>query len=269
MECLGGFRALEPDSRAEYRSSLAPNGLVSWSSQQLDTHAVDPAVAEVVLTIDFPEVDWRFLQSVYGWAALQYQAWARGYLEISADLPQTITFYTDNVIEFWLDNKLYFGGDFYAYRRAPLVLHLAAGKHKADIRLVRDVRAMGGIGVPNVLIKMKAEISNGTLAMVEQKLLVSDIVDGILASPFASIPVRNEARGWVDILEIESLNVRSRAIHSFKPPLMFSGGDMCCWHARKGIAETSTRPVEAVPISPICARPFNQVTVLKSHICYK
>ena len=170
------------------------------------------------MIVDFPEVDWRFLQSVYGWAALQYQAWARGYLEISADLPQTITFYTDNVIEFWLDNKLYFGGDFYAYRRAPLVLHLAAGKYKVDIRLVRDVRAMGGIGLPNVSIKLKAEISNGTLAMVEQKLLVSDIVDGTLASPFASIPVRNETRGWVDILEIESLNVRSRAIHSLKPP---------------------------------------------------
>ena len=218
MECLGGFRALEPDSRAEYRSSLAPNGLVSWSSQQLETHAVDPTVAEAALTIDFPEVDWRFLQSVYGWATLQYQAWARGYLEISADLPQTITFYTDSVIEFWLDNKLYFGGDFYAYRRAPLVLQLAAGKHKVDIRLVRDVRVMGGIGVPNVLIKLKAEISNGTLAMVEQKLLVSDIVDGTLASPFASIPVRNEARGWVNILEIESLNVRSKGHPRFQAP---------------------------------------------------
>lgn len=128
---------------------------------------------------------------------------------------------------------------------------------------------MGGIGLPNVSIKLKAEISNGTLAMVEQKLLVSDIVDGTLASPFASIPVRNETRGWVDILEIQSLNVRSRAIHSFKPPLMFTGGDMCCWYARKCFVETSTRPVETVPISPICPRPFIRTAILESHICYK
>jgi hypothetical protein len=150
---------------------------------------------------------------VYGWTALQYQAWARGYVEISADVPQTITFCTDNVIEFWVDDKLYFGGDFYAYRRAPAVLHLAPGKHKVDVRLIRDVRAMGGIGEPKVSIKLKAEVSRGILAVVESKLLISDIVDGNLASPFASVPVRNEGAGWVDIVEIESLTVRSRDIH--------------------------------------------------------
>ena len=150
---------------------------------------------------------------MYGWTALQYQAWARGYLEISADLPRTITFCTDNVIEFWVDDKLYFGGDFYAYRRAPPVLQLAAGKHKVDVRLIRDVRAIGGIGEPKISIKLKAEVSRGILAVVEPKLLISDIVNGTLASPFASVPVRNEGVAWVDIVEVESLTVRLRDIH--------------------------------------------------------
>ena len=220
LECLGGFRALEPDTRAKFKSSLAPNGLVSWSSRPFDILPTSPTTVEGILTVDFPGVDWPFLQSVYGWAALQYQAWARGYLNIATDSPQSILLFTDHVLEFFVDDTHYFGGDFYAYRRAPLVLHLKPGIHKFDIRLVRDVRAMGGIGEPKVTVELKAEIANGGLAIVEQKLLISDVVNESLASPFASVPVRNEGLGWVSITKIESLTVCSGAICSCGSPLI-------------------------------------------------
>ena len=212
LERLGGFRTLERDTGAKFKSSLTPNGLVSWSLRHFDTSSMSATAVEGTLSVDFPTVDWPFLQSVYGWAALQYQAWARGYLNIDKDSPQSIMLFTDHVLEFFVDDTHYFGGDFYAYRRAPLVLHLKPGIHKLDIRLARDVREMGGIGEPKVNVRLKVEIANGGLAIVEHKLLVSDMVNETPASPFASVPVRNQGLGWINIKKIESLTVCSGAI---------------------------------------------------------
>lgn len=152
--------------------------------------------------VNFPNIDWQLLQSVYGWAALQYQAWARGHLTIAASSTQSILLYTDNVLEFWVDDEQYFGGDYYAYRRAPLVLHLDPGSHNVDIRLIRDVRVMGGIGEPKTLIRLKAESSNGSLLPMGQKALIPDIANGVLASPFASVPVCNQGQNSIHILDI-------------------------------------------------------------------
>lgn len=159
-------------------------------------------MAEATLIVKFHNIDWPFLQSVYGWAALQYQAWARGHLTIAANFTQSLIFYADNALELWIDDDHYFGGDYYAYRRAPLVLHLDPGSHMVNIRLIRDVRVMGGIEEPETLIKLKAESSNGRLVLVGQKIIIPDLVNGFLASPFALVPVRNEGRNAIDILDI-------------------------------------------------------------------
>ena len=203
LDFQGGFRALEYDNKASYPSSLASSGRVSWSTHQLESSSSSKDDAEATLIVGFPNIDWPFLQSVYGWAASQYQAWTRGQLRIAANSARTIVFYADNVLEFWVDDDHYFGGDYYAYRRAPLVLHLNPGSHNVNIRLIRDVRVMGGIGEPKISIKLKAERSNSNLAIVGQKALIPDIVDnGVLASPFASVPVRNEGQTSLDILKI-------------------------------------------------------------------
>ena len=154
------------------------------------------------MIIGFPNVDWPFLQSIYGWAALQYQAWARGHLIIAAKFTQSILFYADHVLEFWVDDDHYFGGDYYAYRRAPLVLHLNPGSHNIAIRLIRDVRVMGAIGEPTISIELKAESSHGSLALMGQKALMPDIIDGVLASSFASVPACNQGRKAIDVLDI-------------------------------------------------------------------
>ena len=196
------FRPPTHEKETDYPSSLAPSGLVSWSNHQLESSSSSGNVAEASLIVGFPTVDWPFLQSVYGWAALQYQAWARGHLTIAANSTQPIIFYTDNVLEFWVDDVHYFGGDYYAYRRAPLVLHLNPGSHSIDIRLIRDLRVMGGVGELTISIKLKAECSDGSLALIGQKALMPDITNGVLASPFASVPVRNEGRDAMNIFGI-------------------------------------------------------------------
>ena len=165
--------------------------------------------SEAKLSIAFPDIDWSFLRSIYGWAAFQYQGWARSQLKIAADKAQIIVLYTDNILEFWIDNVLHFGGDFYAYRRSPLVIQLDPGSHNLDLRIVREIRSMGGVGNPRVEVELKAQISNGGITISEEKLLLPEIVDGKLASHLASLPIRNEDQSWIKVLSIESLNVGS------------------------------------------------------------
>ncbi|MCJ1244306.1 hypothetical protein MMC30_001504, partial [Trapelia coarctata] len=130
----------------------------------------------------------------------------RGELTIHADQPRTVLLYMDNVLESSIDGKRYFGGDFYAYRRAPLVLHLNPGPHTLDVRLVRDVRAMGGIGAPLVSLGLRAEFSSGGLAVVEEKILLPEMIGGKLVNNVGSVPVRNEGQEWIDILGVESVD---------------------------------------------------------------
>lgn len=109
LDFQGGFRALEYDNKISYPSSLASSGRVYWATHQLESSSTSENVAEATLIVGFPNVDWPFLQSVYGWAALQYQAWTRGYLTVAADSAQSLIFYADNVLEFWVDGDHYFG----------------------------------------------------------------------------------------------------------------------------------------------------------------
>ncbi|OAG01799.1 uncharacterized protein CC84DRAFT_1179825 [Paraphaeosphaeria sporulosa] len=44
----------------------------------------------------------------------------------------------DAILEYRVDDIYYFGGDYFAFRKAPPVLHLFLGTHQIDIRLVGD-----------------------------------------------------------------------------------------------------------------------------------
>ncbi|KAI9699360.1 MAG: hypothetical protein M1836_002971 [Candelina mexicana] len=205
LEYQGGFRALEYDAQTRYKSSLTNNGVVSWSLQKAIIKEA-PGQGKLALEVGFPKVDWAFLTSIYGWAALQYQAWARGTIILDSHIRRTVILYTENVLEFWIDNNSYFGGDVYAYRRSPLVLQLDPGPHRIDIRLVRDVRSLGGLREPTIRIELEAQVSKGGLVALRDKLVVSDIVDGQLASPLASIPLRNEDQTSICVWSVRSFD---------------------------------------------------------------
>ena len=144
---MGGFRSLRP-SQEVFHSSLAKNGLVTWSSSQAGQLSITPHSATCALTVSFPDIDWPFLQSIYGWSALQYQAWARGKLIVEAETQQKVVLYTDHLIEFWVDDRPSFGGDFYAFRNAPLVLHLSPGEHRMGMCILASTFAVprGSVG---------------------------------------------------------------------------------------------------------------------------
>ncbi|KAL2353320.1 hypothetical protein BJ546DRAFT_118621 [Cryomyces antarcticus] len=204
LEYHGGFRALEYDPDARFRSSLAANGTVAWSLLKADAVESEGDFAKASIHATFPDIDWTFMQAVYGWAALQYQAWARGNITISGHEARIVLLYTDGVLEFWVDGKPYFGGDYYAYRRAPVVLHLDPGQHRLDLRLLRDVRIMGGVAEPAIRVDLELRASPGMLQWARGKALIPDIVDGRLAGLLGSLSVRNDGLRPISIVHVSS-----------------------------------------------------------------
>lgn len=211
-----GFHALTHDPNVTYRSSLPTNGTVSWTSLSSQNSQTTPTSASVFLRVSFDNVDWNFLRNIYGWAATQYQAWARGELIVHGDQDdegglQHVVLYTDGIMEYCVDDTHYFGGDFYSFRKAPLVLHLAPGRHTIELRLVRDVRAMGGVVEPMMDVKVEVQKVSGGLEVVEgdrkekEVLLMADIVDGKLISPWASVSLTNTGVDEVEVVGVEAL----------------------------------------------------------------
>lgn len=207
LEYHGGFSDLSYDPDAIFSSALTTNGTVKWSLARADISSTSPGTTKASLNVNFPEVDWGFLQSVYGWSALQYQAWARGSLEVSQPNGQTIALFTSGLLEFLVDGKRHFGGDFYNYRRAPLILHLSQGQHTLDLRLIRDVRALGATGEPVIKVDVEAEERQNPLSIDPGSLLVSDITEGKLGNSWASINVQNNLAKWIEIVSLSSPDV--------------------------------------------------------------
>jgi hypothetical protein len=199
-----------------FKSSIPTNGTVKWITLTSKSQESTASGAKVSLSFGFSGVDWAFLQSIYGWAALQWQAWARGEIFVNGDAVQTVNLYTDSILEYAVDGVRTFGGDFYSFRKAPLVLHLTPGKHIIDLRLVRDVRAMGGVGAPTIDANLEARLVQSDLAhagheasviqndleVSGSRVLVSDVVDGRLASPYGTVTVRNSGKDWVEVFAI-------------------------------------------------------------------
>jgi predicted esterase len=203
LEQYGGFRNLTFDDQSRFPSSLPFNATTSWSNVTAKLGRPNIRFASAELSVDYKDVDWALLQQVYGWAALQWQGWARGEIIVQSDEPVTLALHAENIIEFWVDDKHYFGGDFYGFGRAPTVLHLEPGAHRVDARLVRDVRSMGGITEnPNIDVKLKLQVSHGDLRQ-SGEVLIADRIEGtagLLASDLGSVVLRNDRHEdiWIE-----------------------------------------------------------------------
>ncbi|KAM3422787.1 hypothetical protein BST61_g269 [Cercospora zeina] len=211
LEYHGGFPSREYDEKAFFPSSLAANGTVGWNNISGNLTQPDNGHAGVALLIDFNEVDWDGLRNVYGWAAYQWQAWLRGEIIVQSETTKILTLHTPQILEFVLDDIRYVGGDFYSYGRAFPTLRLEPGRHRLGIRLVRDVRSMGGVERPSMQVNLTLA---GTWAGLhprlepQDRILISDLLefaDGShLASPWASVVLRNDDEEDVYVYAIEA-----------------------------------------------------------------
>ncbi|KAK0248653.1 hypothetical protein LTS09_016212 [Friedmanniomyces endolithicus] len=218
LELHGGFRALEYSEQATLKSSLAFNATVQWSKAKAklsDPRQTQQASAD--LSIEFPHIDWRSFQDVYGWPALQWQGWARGEIFVQQGVGTiTLALHAEYVLEFWVDGKHHFGGDWCGYGRAATTLHLQPGLHRIDIRLVRELRRDGASDEPalNVRLRMQGQGALVQAVLPETNggynplngILISDIVgdaNGPFASSFASVTLRNDAQVDAHVYAIE------------------------------------------------------------------
>lgn len=218
LEYIGGFRNLTYDPKATFRSSLPTNGTARWNITEASKVTTSATSANASLSVAYSNVDWDFLKVIYGWAAVQYQAWARGELIVGGNETQRVILHTDTVLEYWVDDEHYFGGDFYTFRKAPPVLHLKPGSHRIDLRLVRDVRAFGGILAPTIDVFVDVRQTSGTLELAKSGILLSDVVDGKLASPLGSVYLRNSGEHDVEIVDIQAANVSFPLLHLTNDP---------------------------------------------------
>ncbi|KAK2791485.1 hypothetical protein FQN53_002594 [Emmonsiellopsis sp. PD_33] len=222
LEVLGGFRNLTHDPTATFASALGVNGTVGWSVLGAGEIESGDNYSKATIDVGFPGIDWPFLQSVYGWAALQYQAWARGSIAVSGTDGQTVALYTDGLLEVWIDGMPYFGGDFYTYRRSPIVMKLSPGSHVIDLRLVRDVRAFGGIGEPRINAVIEVQKKNEALELDASSLLVAEAVDGKLVSPYGSITLRNNQGKWLEATGVQPVDSTGLMLSLLESPLILA-----------------------------------------------
>ena len=97
---------MEYDASAQFRSSLPTNGTAKWNITEAIQTSASSTSANASLSISYSNIDWDFLKLVYGWAAVQYQAWARGELTVSGNGTQAFILYTDAILEYWIDSEV-------------------------------------------------------------------------------------------------------------------------------------------------------------------
>ena len=187
-----------------FASSLAANGSVTWRNINARPRFCSTS-ATVTVGFRFPEIDWTFLTSVYGWPALQYQAWSRGHILVPSHSQQTVLLHSCGLLEFWVDDVHHFGGDFYCFRNAPLVLHLSPGVHQIDVRLIRDVRSAGADLDASLPITL--DLSRVDQLVATEDVLISDLVNSRLASHYASVRLLNPFHAVILITAVRSRNV--------------------------------------------------------------
>ncbi|KAL9620276.1 MAG: hypothetical protein Q9160_005175 [Pyrenula sp. 1 TL-2023] len=206
LERIGGFQTLSYDEHARFDSPLGRNGNVYWQKllAYSNLELNPPQTAMATLSITFQSHQAEFPSTVYGWAALQYQAWARGWLINHSSSAQTVELFTDGVWEYTVNGDKVFGGDLYGFRRAPLVLTLRPGPNQIDLRIYRDVRAFGGAAEQPVLVHLEARELDAS-PLVEDPVLISDKVDGKVPSPYASIIFRNADSNNIQVESVEAM----------------------------------------------------------------
>lgn len=168
------------------------------------------------LDFGFSDVDWEVASWVHGWPGLQFQAWARGSIQVNRKEKVQILLHVCSVLEFWLDGTQYFGGDAYCVRKAPTRLHLHPGHHQLEVRLVRDVRIMGAGRKPRARARIEMHSLSYTAKVRHSQIILPEIVDGVLSSSFGSLTIQNLLDIPLEISGIRCTDVRSLSHFSSK-----------------------------------------------------
>lgn len=205
---MGGFRNVTFDSKARFPTALCTNATVGWTktSAKVSTASNDGLV--VGWTVNHDAVDWDSLRSVYGWSTLQYSTWLRGTIYNHRPKPQLISIHFTGVLEFRINNHSYFGGDFYGLHKVPVIVELPAGESTIDVRLTRDVRAMGGTGKSTILADMTLQSELRQVHFLKHTVVSPEIYNGSLSSIYFGVVLQNSLSSGIVVTACDS-NIES------------------------------------------------------------
>lgn len=201
MGRYGGFQNITYSSNAVYVSALGRGAAISWSKANLDGET---------LRFEFKDViNWQEQQAIYGWAGLQFQAWARGWIEVE-ELSR-VKVEVSGAVEFFIGSQKFLG-DVYGYNTAPVLVSIPKGRTRIDIMVAGDIRATGGKLPPSIKTVVRVLAAQEGLTLDERSWKIPDAVpggegEGIFAGEFGTISVMNEGFILVDIIAIEGANV--------------------------------------------------------------
>ena len=186
---------------SKFHSPLARNASVQWSRIFCNTSS-SKSEAYVDLFAKFEEVDWEFAQKIYGWSAFQYQAWAKGHIFNHDTVSRTVSLFSEKILELWVNDLHVFGGDFFGFGRAPIVAELRPGLNNVSLRLVREVRSMGGTFPPTIQATLRVQLASRALEIVLDSIVLPDVINRRLCSSYGSIVVRNQAHTSLTIVQL-------------------------------------------------------------------
>ncbi|ORY82090.1 Alpha/Beta hydrolase protein [Protomyces lactucae-debilis] len=144
LDAVQDIYAEKIDWNKRYKTTLCT--YASWTAVRSSTSMVDKAGLgeEISISISFPQVNWERHVQTNGWAATQFQAYLRGFFVL--DHCSDVDLQVMSTPEFLLDGERY-EGDIYMLGE-PLRLHLNAGRHQLDIRVIAEVRILGFAAQP-------------------------------------------------------------------------------------------------------------------------
>ncbi|GAM18267.1 hypothetical protein SAMD00019534_014420 [Acytostelium subglobosum LB1] len=185
LEAYGGIWNIPIGDSTLYPSELGNNGRVGWITYQATTAGV--------VSLDWSQtISWDFLQSVWGWNIWLWYGYAIGEMQVSAQGTYMVScsgardyFIRDTVTGVILE----FVGDYYGYGTGAQTFTLPrAGTYQFVVRMFSSVRLNQS---PLGSFSCSLQAVQPSISFITGDSLMPDIVDGNLASPYATVTVIN------------------------------------------------------------------------------
>ncbi|KYR01215.1 hypothetical protein DLAC_02333 [Tieghemostelium lacteum] len=196
LEAYGGIFNIRIGDNSTYPSELGTGGRVGWTQVQTS------APGQFSITFD-DQIDWSFYQQVFGWTIWLYYGYAIGQFEITSpnsyiiDCTGIRTYY----IKSMQSGQIFeLQGDFYGYGVGQQVIELPVGQYQIFYRIQSSVRLNQS---PVASFQCTMETAWDQLMVLPSETIMSDIVGGLLASPYASVTIINVSEYPLENITVE------------------------------------------------------------------
>ncbi|EAL65482.1 hypothetical protein DDB_G0283989 [Dictyostelium discoideum AX4] len=191
LKAYGGIFEIPIGDDTMYPSELGTNGVVGWEKVQ--------STSGGYLSIDWSDiVDWSFLQQTWGWSIWLWYGYAIGSFNVEnsgsyiINCSGTRQYFIQSTTTTNTNNQIFeFSGDFYGYGTGQQLIHLnQSTTYNLIVRMQSSVRLSQS---PNSQFSCSLTPiqNNQYITVLNSETLISDLINGELATPFATITIFN------------------------------------------------------------------------------